>query len=180
MRDNSANPWIYQPGRECAATWVCKRDICPGYFLRVLRGTWTQKSKNQTDLIPDSCPRVAMWHQTLWFVATCAKLDIWNYILGEIHCLSWSGSLCISALNWHPCNVRRIWRDYAIFSPNRLTYACVSFPVLKWDVQRWLIYTLYFLFISRLECFLDYVFISSPEPLCVSLSLSSSITCLLA
>lgn len=121
--------------------------ICPGYFLRVLRGTWTQKSKNQTDLISNSYPRVAVWHQTLWFVATCAKLDIWNYLPGEIHCLFWSGSLCISALNWHPCNVRRIWRDYAIFSPNRFTYACVNFPVLKWDVQRWLIYTLSLFFI---------------------------------
>lgn len=109
MGDNYANSLIYQPERECAATWVCKWDTCPSYFLRVLRGTWTQKSKNQTDLIPDSCPREAVWHQTLWLVGTyCVKLDIWNYLPGEIHCPSWSGSPWISALSWHPCNVRRI------------------------------------------------------------------------
>lgn len=152
MGDNYANPLIYQPGRECAATWVCKWDTWPSYLHRLLRGTWTQKSKNQTDLIPDSCPREAVWHQTLWLVATCClKLDIWNYLPGEIHCPSWSGSPWISALSWHPCNVRRIGRDYTVSPPNRLPYTRVRFPVLLWDVQHWLTYTLCSLFLSRLE-----------------------------
>lgn len=94
-------------------------------------------------------PREAVWHQTLWLVATCVRVDIWNYLPGEIHCLSWSGSPCISALSWHPWNVRRIWRDYTT-PPKQVDLRTCAFS--STEVSCAVLAHLYSLFLFRLEC----------------------------